>query len=356
MSEEYHGVSKGTPRATKGWRDPLIERAAKFLEESAPSGTSSDDSRQRSGEAMAKPHREEGADNRRQTKSRTPEHIDHPAMAGEARSSGKNDHADTGRSDKAEAPQKLSSAHVSIDRARARKARIIIPGSIGSRTGEEFRQIKQSVLYSMFYGKGKSSRNANLLMVTSAGPDEGKTFISTNLAMSISSEKDLNVLLVDIDSTNQGVTKSLGIPWKKGLFDLIDDPSLDFTDVILRTDLEGFSVIPAGKPHPLGVELLGSERLIGLVDDLALRYRDRIVIFDAPPVLATTASAVLAQHMGQIVFVVEASKTSRSTIEEALNLVSHCQNIAFVLNKTRSVLGDTYFGAYYQSYDYGKQA
>ena len=191
-------------------------------------------------------------------------------------------------------------------------------------------------------------------MVTSSGPNEGKTFIAINLAMSISSEKNLNVLLVDLDATNQGVTKDLGIPWKKGLIDLIDDPSLDFADVILRTDLESFSVIPAGKPHPLGVELLGSERLIGLLDDLARRYRDRIVIFDSPPVLATAASAVLAQHMGQIVFVVNASKTSRSTIEEALDLVSHGQNIAFVLNKTRAVIGDTYFGAYYQSYDYGK--
>ncbi len=353
MSEEDRSVTKGTPRATKVWRDPLIERAAKFLAESAPSGTSSADSRQRSGEAMARPNREEGADNQRQTEFRTPEHIDHAAMAGEARSSGKKEHADTGRSNEGEAPQKRSSAQVNIDWACARKAQIIKPGLIGSRMGEEFRQIKQSILYSLFYGTGKSRKNANLYMVTSSGPNEGKTFISINLAISISSEKDLNVLLVDIDATNQGVTKNLGIPWKKGLFDLIDDPSLDFADVILRTDLEGFSVIPAGKPHPLGVELLGSERFIGLVDDLARRYRDRIVIFDAPPVLATAASAVLARHMGQIVFVVEASKTSRSTIEEALDLVNHGQGIAFVLNKTRAVIGDTYFGAYYESYDYG---
>ncbi len=354
MSDEDHSVTKGTPRATKVWRDPLIERAAKLLKDDAPSGTSSDDPRQRSGEAMARPNREEGADNQRETESRTPEHTDHAAMAGEARSLGKKEHADTGRSDGGEAPQKRSSAHVNIDWARARKARITKPGSIGSRMGEEFRQIKQSLLYSVFYETGKSRRNANLFMVTSARPNEGTTFISTNLAMSISSEKNLNVLLVDIDATNQGVTKCLGIPWKKGLFDLIDDPSLDFADVILRTDLEGFSVIPAGKPHPLGVELLGSERLIGLLDDLARRYRDRIVIFDAPPVLATAASAVLAQHMGQVVFVVEASKTSRPTIEEALDLVSHGQNIAFVLNKTQTVIGDTYFGAYYQSYHYGK--
>ncbi len=89
MSEEDHSVSKGVPRAKKGWRDPLIERAAKLLKEGAPSGTSSDDSRQQSSEAMARPTREEGADNQLETESSTPEHIDHEAMAGEARSSGK---------------------------------------------------------------------------------------------------------------------------------------------------------------------------------------------------------------------------------------------------------------------------
>ncbi len=326
MAEKDNGGSDGSSRATEHENESLIERAARVLKE-----------------ASATPAR---------AQSSTSEH-GHREVAAKAPPSGAKSHEDTEVGGIGGAPRVVSSKSIVLDAAIAQRNNILLPSEVGSRTAEELRQIKQTLLYSMFYGTGQSAKNTNLVMVTSAQPNEGKTFIATNIAVSISSEKDLNVLLVDLDATNQGITKSLGISVEKGLIDLIDDPSLVFADIILRTNIEGFSIIPSGSPHPFALELFGSERMAGLLDDLSSRYRDRIIIFDAPPVLATADASALAQHMGQIMFVVEAHKTDRATIQEALDLIGHSQNIAFVLNKTRAFLGDTDFGAYYQSYGYG---
>ncbi len=253
-----------------------------------------------------------------------------------------------------EAPRK-SGGVVTIDDKRARREGILIPGTDQSRTVAEFREIKRSVLFSMASSMESTTKNPNLVMVTSARPDEGKTFISINLAISLSSEKDYDVLLVDMDQTKRGVCNALGIGPTKGLIDVIENESMTLDDVILETNIEGLSVLPSGAFHPLGAELLNSVRMKLLLDDLSRRSREMIVIFDCPPVLATTEASILAQHVGHVLFVVEAGKTSKGNINDALELIGHSQNLGFILNKTRSVVGDTSFGAYSDyGYGYGK--
>jgi len=86
-----------------------------------------------------------------------------------------------------------------------------------------------------------------------------------------------------------------------------------------------------------------------LVDEIASRYSDRIVIFDSPPLLATTESRVLASHMGQLVVVVEADKTTQATLEAALSTVENCPIVMTMLNK----VAQSEVGSYYGSYGYG---
>lgn len=243
---------------------------------------------------------------------------------------------------------------IQISRAQARKSRIFIPGTEQSRSIEEFRQIKRSVLHRMYAEAGTASRNSNLVLVTSSRPNEGKTFVSINLAISMASERDLKVLLVDVDQTNRGVHDALGVSkGKKGLNDVIEDPSRRLEDYILETDVDGLFVLPAGTYHPLATEFLGSRRMEKIFEELARGRYGNVVIFDAPPALATTDASILAHKVGQIVFVVEADKTSQTAIADALEIIGNGEKIGFVLNKTRVVLGDSQFGAYY-SYGYGK--
>lgn len=182
-------------------------------------------------------------------------------------------------------------------------------------------------------------------MVTSARPKEGKTFTSLNLALSIASEREMHVLLIDCDVHRQALVEYFGIEAQKGLVDLVAEPTLDIGDVLLRTNIPNLSLIPSGKAGPHVPELLSSNRMSALVEEMVRRYPDRFIIFDAPPCLATSDPSILAGLVGQIVFVVEASQTQEHEIASALRLISACPTIGLILNKTLGAARDQ-FGSY----------
>jgi protein-tyrosine kinase len=246
-------------------------------------------------------------------------------------------------------PTTRTSKQVAIDLDRLRRLGVITPKTPETtQIAEEFRIIKRPLLLKAFgEAVGFAQGNNHLIMVTSARPGEGKTFVSLNLAMSMASEQNLNVLLIDADVKNPSLPRLLGIETGKGLIDVLTDDDLDMSDVMLRTEIENFSFIPAGRPHVQSTELFASRKMAGLVQDIARRYNDRVVIFDAPPVLASSEPGVLALHVGQMVFVVESEVTSRRAVEEALTHVKGCENINLVLNKSRPWLGRAQFGTYY---------
>jgi receptor protein-tyrosine kinase len=222
-----------------------------------------------------------------------------------------------------------------------------------TQSAEEFRLIKRPILLNAFSRGPDKIRNGHLIMVSSARPGEGKTFCTLNLALSMTAERDLNVLLVDADVTKPDICARMGIETDRGLMDVLTDDNLDLSDVLIRTDLDNLSLLPAGQNHPLVTELLASERMERLVEEMASRYRDRVIIFDSPPVLMSSAPGVLALHMGQVLFVVEAEKTSQAAIESALTLLSGCDHISMLLNKTRGRGRSTKFGGRYGYYKVG---
>jgi protein-tyrosine kinase len=174
--------------------------------------------------------------------------------------------------------------------------------------------------------------------------------------MSLASEPNLNVLLVDADFHNPTVPLGLDFKAERGLIDALLDETVDLGDMLLRTNLNNLTILPAGRRHPNATELLASKRMVQLVDEIARRYSDRVIVFDSPPVLASSEPSVLALHVGQIAFVVEAEATGRRAIEEALSMVSGCKNISLILNKRRGWMGSEHFGAYYGYGGYGTAA
>jgi Mrp family chromosome partitioning ATPase len=118
------------------------------------------------------------------------------------------------------------------------------------------------------------------------------------------------------------------------------------SEVLLPTERENLWVLPSGRNHSHSTELLAGPRMAEFIAELALAHRPRIVIFDAPPVLASTESTVLAQRVGQIVMVVEAQKTQRRTLEDALTLLNACPNVNLLLNKSRVSFGAEGYGDY----------
>ncbi|WP_222873645.1 hypothetical protein [Hankyongella ginsenosidimutans] len=155
-----------------------------------------------------------------------------------------------------------------------------MPDSPATQTAEEFRIVKRQLLLNAFARGENAIKNGNLILVCSAQPNEGKTFCAINLALSIASERDLTVLLVDADFAKPEILSTLGLEGGKGLVDVIVDPSLDLADCLIRTNIENLAVLPAGRQHHLTTELLASERMGAMIEEIAQRYRDRVVIFD----------------------------------------------------------------------------
>lgn len=241
------------------------------------------------------------------------------------------------------------SRSVEINLARLQREGYLVPHLSHSALATELRIIKQPCLRNAHSTQeGAAVQRGNLILVTSALPGEGKTFVAMNLAMSIALEVDHSVLLVDADVLRPSVFERYGLPPERGLLDLLVDPKLEVADVMLRTNVPKLSLLSAGTPNPHAAELLASDTMDKLLDELASRYSDRIIVFDAPPLLPTAESRVLASRAGQVLMVVGAESTPQSAVERAFAAIESCPNVMSVLNRAR-VAGsaDGYgYGAY----------
>jgi receptor protein-tyrosine kinase len=244
------------------------------------------------------------------------------------------------------APIKSCRTKATLDFDRLRRLGFVIPGE-ASPVAEEFRVIKRPLLLNAFRTDTGRIDHGHLIMVTSAQPSEGKTFTAINLALSLAAERDLTVLLVDADAINPSVPPTLGFEAEHGLTDVLADRNIDLADVLVRTNVENLSILPAGSKHPLSNELLASSRMSAFVDDIAERYSDRVIVFDSPPVLATSDPGVLALHVGQIAMVVEANRTGAGYLSDAVRALGSCKNIGLILNKMRSRPLRYEYGRYY---------
>ncbi|HEX7036405.1 MAG TPA: AAA family ATPase [Pseudomonadales bacterium] len=242
-----------------------------------------------------------------------------------------------------------------IDLHKIRARGFLLPDSGRTQLAHEMRRIKRPLLLNVqkaqaLAGTDGAPRNpANLIMITSALPGEGKTFTAINLAMSMAAEVDRRVLLVDADVARGDVSRQLGIPPQRGLSDLLQETGHLYEDAVLTSNIERLSILPAGSSTDHVDELFASEMMQLVVRSLAEADPQRVVIFDASPLLATTEAAVLARQMGQTVVVVEAGRTPQDAVAQAIDQLDGCENVSLVLNKTTGK--DT--GGYGYGYGYG---
>jgi exopolysaccharide/PEP-CTERM locus tyrosine autokinase len=244
---------------------------------------------------------------------------------------------------------------VTLDLEAMAASGLLVPNQSRSLLANEFRVIKRPLIANAM-GKGSNPiQNGNLIMVTSALPGEGKSFTAVNLAISIAMELDNTVMLVDADVARPSVLTMLGLPPAEGLLDVVKDDSLDISQVLLHTNVEKLSILPSGTSHPRATELLASESMIRLLDDISKRYPDRIIVFDSPPLLLTTEARALATHMGQIVIVVQSGTTTQAAVREAISTIESCPLKMMVLNQATQSASDRYGYGYAYGYGYGNE-
>lgn len=220
------------------------------------------------------------------------------------------------------------------------------PETMQGRMGEEYRIIKRLLLMSAF-GKGVPQvERGNAVVVTSSLEGEGKTFTSFNLAVSIAQERDSTVLLIDADLARRTLSGLFDAQKARGLSDLLVDPTMDPASVIAHTTMDKLRFIPAGTPQENAAELLASSQMERIVTELVSRYEDRVILFDSPPLLASSQASMLTQLAGQVLMVVEDGRTPQSALQEATGMIDDNKLLGMVLNCCSESRGGGYYGGY----------
>lgn len=234
-----------------------------------------------------------------------------------------------------------------INVTRLKEYGFLTPDTVDQKLAEQYRVLKRPLLLNAFNTGPDKVDYSNSVMVTSAIEGEGKTFTAFNLAISMSMERNSTVLLVDSDVIKGSLSRLLGLENNPGLVDLLSNPELSLADVIVTTDIPRLKVLPAGRPDAHSTELLASTDMKRIADELSVRYPDRIILFDAPPLLATSQAKVLTHIAGQILMVVEAGSTAQELVKESVSqLDANNKIVGVVLNKSRTSSAG-YYGGYY---------
>jgi len=228
-----------------------------------------------------------------------------------------------------------------VDRARLRGAGFVLPEGGSGVLAEELRLVKRQLLLA-----AAANDRSRSILVTSAQPGEGKTFCALNLAISLAAQQDTDVLLVDCDFAKPEIPSLLGIESGPGLVDALADAHADAENLVVRTDLGGLSVLPAGRQANNVPELLASARTAEVLAGLASADPRRIVLIDSPPALMASPAGILATHVGQILVVVRADRTTENDLKETIGLLSACDRIGLLLNGAGFAASGRRFGQY----------
>jgi exopolysaccharide/PEP-CTERM locus tyrosine autokinase len=190
-------------------------------------------------------------------------------------------------------------------------------------------------------------KNLKSILVTSATSLEGKSFVASNLAVSIAQGMDNHVLLVDADIRKPNIDKFFNLKSKDGLSDfLFAERALD--ELIQPTGIPKLSVLTSGPPHNNPSELLASNRMKDFVQEVKDRYEDRYTIIDSAPVLPISDSVALAEQVDCIILVIKAGLTEKKLVRDTIEILGRKKILGVVFNCCQTQ--PKAYHEYYQTY------
>jgi exopolysaccharide/PEP-CTERM locus tyrosine autokinase len=206
--------------------------------------------------------------------------------------------------------------------------RIDLVADKSSHIAEVFRVLRSRILFPQ---DGKP--RPKTIMVASSAPEEGKSFVSVNLAVAIARGLDQYSLLVDCDLRRPSLARLLGLQAasNRGLTEYLEGKR-ELSDLICKTSVEKLSVLTAGSVPLNPAELLTSGKMSRLVNELSGRYSDRFIIFDSPPFQVASESIVLTKKVDGVVLVVGYGKSDRTRIKEMVETIGKDKIVGVVFN------------------------
>ena len=215
---------------------------------------------------------------------------------------------------------------------------------------EQFKILRTNLL---FPSSGKSPRT---IMVTSSVPDEGKSLIAANLAVSIAQSIQEYVLLIDCDIRRPCIHTQFGFGDVPGLSDHLSK-GIPVSSLLLKTKVNKLSILPGGTLHHNPSELVSSQQMSRLLQEVKNRYSDRFIVIDSPPPKLTAETSALSRQVDGVLLVIEYGRTSREMVSDLVKTIGKEKIIGIVLNKLDMRFANYYglgkyktYSKYYQKY------
>lgn len=211
---------------------------------------------------------------------------------------------------------------------------------------ESYKMMRTNIIFSV---SGKHDKDCKLIALTSANAGEGKTTTTVNLAISFA-ETGSKVLAIDCDLRKPRLHRYMSVKRKPGLSTLISGiTSID--EVINKEVRPGLDVIAAGEIPPNPAELLSSERMKEIIDELSKKYD--YIFFDTPPVTVVTDAAALSQFVDGMVVVVRQNYTNHENVAAALKTldIAKAKVLGFIVNDaTRRFRYNNGYDSFFEKY------
>jgi len=190
-----------------------------------------------------------------------------------------------------------------------------------------FRMLRTQVLQKM------REKSFQTLAITSPTAGEGKSLVSSNLAVAMAMESNQTVLLVDLDLRNPMLSDYFSLDVKAGLKDYLEG-DIELSDVLINPGIKGLVILPGKGRAENSAELLSSKKMSRLVSDLKAKYNSRMIILDTPPILQTDDVLLASKYIDSTLLVLEDGKNKESEIVKSLQLLEGTHLIGSVLNKS----------------------
>lgn len=194
-----------------------------------------------------------------------------------------------------------------------------------SSVAERFRRLRGAILHP------PSGKRLQTILITSLVPNEGKGFVCANLGYALAEEMEHHALMVDCDFRRPNLAKMFGVTNQTGLVDYLQD-NVDLPLLIRKTGQPKLSLLPSGRPPHNPAELLTSTKIISLIDELAERYEDRIILFDSSPTVVASETSILAKRVDGVILVVRWGASGRDLVKKFAETLGQEKILGVVFN------------------------
>ncbi len=224
--------------------------------------------------------------------------------------------------------------------------RLTLATAINSSVSESFRSLRTRILHP------ESNKKIRSVLVTSAVPGEGKSFVCANLGMSFAQGMDHRGLLLNCDLRKPSLEKMFGVTNEYGLVDVLKDEK-NAEAFVRDVGVDKLQILPAGRPPVNPAELLGSETMRQLIKDLTAQDDKRVLLLDSPPLHSAAETSILIKYVDAVVLVVRYGKSRKEHVRSVVDLIGKDKIIGVVFNAYEtSPLEEKIFGGHEAQYGY----